>query len=215
MKNVMKRFSMGIAALAIILPTPFLIKDGSFNLNMIMLIFVMISWALLELYIGVSRPCEDTNPSNISVKIFRMMWFLFIFFSWLDIYHHWTMYSFPIWFNLLLFSFCVFGLFIRIWALIQLGKSFTYDVKRPQSGILITTGPYKFIRHPSYLSICILGSLPGLMLGSIIGFVGMLSTTLTLVVMRITTEEDLLEKEFGRQFMAYRRNTYRLLPFIY
>ena len=104
---------------------------------------------------------------------------------------------------------------MRIWTVTYLGGSFSYDVKRPEGDILVTTGPYKIIRHPAYLAICILGSFPGLILGSIPGFIGMLVTTVLTVIYRIDAEEKMMHKEFGGLFIAYRQNTYRLLPFLY
>jgi protein-S-isoprenylcysteine O-methyltransferase len=104
---------------------------------------------------------------------------------------------------------------MRVWAVIKLGESFSYDLISPQGGILITTGPYRFIRHPAYLAICILGSFPGLFLGSILGFIGMLTSTIFTVVFRTIAEEQMLKDEFGDIFSIYQRSTYRLIPFIY
>ena len=109
----------------------------------------------------------------------------------------------------------ILALGIRIWSVIHLGKAFSYDVKKPEGCSLITTGPYKIVRHPSYLAICILGSLPGLILGSIPGFIGMAATTIPVVVLRTNAEEAILEKEFGNHFINYKDKTYKLLPFIY
>jgi protein-S-isoprenylcysteine O-methyltransferase Ste14 len=211
----MKKYSMAIAALMTIAPAPFAIDTISSDPIILILIFISLIWSLVEFYIGLSRPCKGHAPSLPLIKISRMIWPLFIIYSWLEFGNHKTILYFPLWFNTLLLSICILSLGMRIWAVIHLGKSFSYDVKRPEGGILVTTGPYKIIRHPAYLAVCILGSFPGLILGSILGFTGMLATTVLTVVCRTHAEEQVLEKEFGNLFIEYKRSTYRLIPFIY
>jgi protein-S-isoprenylcysteine O-methyltransferase Ste14 len=211
----MKRLSMGIAALMTIAPAPFVMDTISPGPIAAILIILLLCWACVEFYIGLSRPCEGETPSPPFVKICRMIWPLFIVYSWLDFANNWTRLYSPPWLSVLLISICISSLAMRIWTVSYLGGSFSYDVKRPEGGILVTTGPYKIIRHPAYLAICILGSFPGLILGSIPGFIGMLVTTVLTVIYRIDAEEQMMQKEFGGLFIAYRHNTYRLLPFLY
>lgn len=211
----MKKLSMGIAALMTIAPAPFVIDGISSKPIVAILIIIALSWMLVEFYIGLSRPCKGQAPSHMIVKIGRMAWLLFIAYSWLDFRNNWTRLSFPSWFYAFLLLICIFALVARIWAVIHLGKSFSYDVKTPEGGILITTGLYRVVRHPAYLAVCILGSFPGLILGSILGFIGMLATTVSTIVCRTNAEEQMLEEEFGDLFIKYKRKTYRLFPFIY
>ena len=44
----------------------------------------------------------------------------------------------------------VAGLLLRWWAIIVLGRFFTVDVSIAEGHELIESGPYRFIRHPSY-----------------------------------------------------------------
>lgn len=214
-QDIMKKLSMGIAALITIAPAPFVIEAIFPNPIVAILIIIVLSWMLVEFYIGLSRPCKGQAPSHMIVKIGRMVWPLFIVYSWLDFRNNWTRLLFPSWFYALIILICIFALLLRIWAVIHLGESFSYDVKSPEGGILITTGPYSIVRHPAYLAVCILGSFPGLILGSILGFIGMLATTVPTIVYRINAEEQMLQKEFGDLFIKYKRKTYRLFPFIY
>jgi len=45
----------------------------------------------------------------------------------------------------------VIGICFRVWSINVLGKNFTATVKITEEHELIKTGPYKIIRHPSYL----------------------------------------------------------------
>jgi protein-S-isoprenylcysteine O-methyltransferase Ste14 len=211
----MKKVAMGIAALMTIAPAPFVIERPSEYPIISILVVVVLCWACVEFFIGLSRPCEGKAPSCRLIKLSRIIWPLFILYSWLDFRNDWTLLHFSSWFLLFLILMCILALGLRLWAVIHLGQSFTYDVKSPGNGILATTGPYRIIRHPAYLAVCVLGSFPGLCLGSIPGFIGMLGTTIFPVVSRTDAEEQILEKEFGDHFIKYKRNTYSLIPFIY
>jgi protein-S-isoprenylcysteine O-methyltransferase Ste14 len=79
---------------------------------------------------------------------------------------------------------------------------------------LVTTGIYGAIRHPSYLG------LPLMALGWVFAFrsgVGLLLVVLTLLPLlaRITSEEKLLQTQFGAEYDSYRARTWRLVPFLY
>jgi protein-S-isoprenylcysteine O-methyltransferase len=44
-----------------------------------------------------------------------------------------------------------FGLILRIWAVVSLGRWFTWNVTVQPGQVLVTDGPYRVIRHPSYV----------------------------------------------------------------
>lgn len=209
----MKRFSMTLAGLITLAPAPIFAGQVASNVFLIMLILILLCWVSVELYIGLTRPCQDASPRRALIKISRMIWPVFVVYSWFDLRYGWSTVVFPSWFTAFLVALCFGGLLLRIWAVVHLGKSFTYDIMRPDSGRLINTGPYRFIRHPSYLGILILGSLPGLILGSIPGAVGMLLTTLAPVMLRAKAEDELLEREFGEEYIEYKNSTSGIFPF--
>jgi protein-S-isoprenylcysteine O-methyltransferase Ste14 len=103
---------------------------------------------------------------------------------------------------------------LRLWPVFVLGRRFSGLVAIQPGHALVTTGVYARIRHPSYL---------GLMLASIgwaLAFrsgVGLLLTVALLVplVARIGDEERLLATEFGGEWDAYCRRTWRLVPVLW
>ena len=44
-----------------------------------------------------------------------------------------------------------FGLILRTWAVVSLGRWFTWNVTVQPGQVLVTDGPYRVIRHPSYM----------------------------------------------------------------
>ena len=107
------------------------------------------------------------------------------------------------------------GLLLRWIAIIQLGRFFTVNVAIAADHRLIESGPYRFVRHPSYT-------------GSLLAFLGFaltlgnwLSIPLVMVpitivfLYRINVEERVLASALGDAYGSYSRRTKRLLPLIY
>jgi len=108
----------------------------------------------------------------------------------------------------------VIGAGIRVAATAQLGPLFSTFVVVQNEHHLVTTGLYRWVRHPIYT-------------GSLFAIVGiflvfrskLVWVTLPLylagTLWRIRDEEQLLQEVFGTEFLAYQSRTWRLLPFIY
>jgi protein-S-isoprenylcysteine O-methyltransferase Ste14 len=78
----------------------------------------------------------------------------------------------------------------------------------------VTTGVYGVIRHPSYLGLII--STVGWALAFRSGLGLLLAASLVLPLLaRIRAEERLLRGQFGDEYDAYRRRTWRLIPGVY
>jgi protein-S-isoprenylcysteine O-methyltransferase Ste14 len=97
-----------------------------------------------------------------------------------------------------------------IFALSQLGRSFSIMAETRQ---LVTSGPYRFVRHPLYLAEEIA------MVGIFIQFVSawtalILAAQIAFQLRRMHNEELVLAASFP-EYDAYRRNTARLIPGIY
>jgi protein-S-isoprenylcysteine O-methyltransferase Ste14 len=97
-----------------------------------------------------------------------------------------------------------------LYALMHLGKSFSVF---PQARKLVTSGPYKFIRHPLYL----FGELS--VLGIALGYVqpwALLLAALSFLaqIPRMIFEEEILAETFDDYF-AYAARTSRLIPGLY
>jgi len=103
---------------------------------------------------------------------------------------------------------------LRIWPLFVLGNRFSGLVAIQEHHELVTSGIYRYLRHPSYL-----GALLGFAGWALIfrSSLGLLLVVLgsTVLIARIEAEEALLASEFGSRYDEYRQRTWRLIPWVY
>lgn len=94
-----------------------------------------------------------------------------------------------------------------------LGHRFSAFVAIQERHELVTDGPYRHLRHPSYLG-ALLGSVGwALVCRSVVGLLLSVLVWGALLV-RIDAEEALLASEFGAPYQAYRARTWRLIPWV-
>lgn len=79
---------------------------------------------------------------------------------------------------------------------------------------LVTNGPYRFIRHPIYLSVILFTFCPPVILGSFYGFILALAI-IPMLIHRIGVEEKYLVSRFGDEYLEYAHGTKRLIPYLY
>jgi protein-S-isoprenylcysteine O-methyltransferase Ste14 len=111
-------------------------------------------------------------------------------------------------------SFYIIGFIIMNWAEISLGRLFSIQVTLQNDHQLVSSGLFKYIRHPRYLGIMVNNI--GLSFVFRSGLALVLAFLLIIVLIwRIRDEEDLMKKEFGDSWNTYQKRSWRLLPFIY
>lgn len=102
---------------------------------------------------------------------------------------------------------------LLIWARLTFGRRSFHGAANPTAGGLVTTGPYRFIRHPIYTAACLFGwtgvvmhwSLINVMLGALL-FAGAIG--------RILCEERLII-EIYPEYREYAQATKRMVPYIF
>lgn len=106
------------------------------------------------------------------------------------------------------------GLLFAVWARVHLGGNWSGTVTVKHDHTLITSGPYRFVRHPIYTGM--LAALLGTALaeGNACGFIG---TALILLgfVIKLLVEEGRMRATFPRDYDDYSRHTARLIPGVF
>lgn len=103
------------------------------------------------------------------------------------------------------------GIVFALLALRHLGRNVTPTAAARMDAELVTSGPYRHLRHPLYSSMIL--TVPGLALlsANLLVLVGGLATIGVLLV-RTRREEEELEERLGRRYAEYRKRTGRFLP---
>jgi protein-S-isoprenylcysteine O-methyltransferase Ste14 len=104
------------------------------------------------------------------------------------------------------------GFALAIWARRRLGRNWGMPMSLRQGHELVTTGPYRYVRHPIYTGILLA------MLGSALAAGGLWLVIFIYIgiysVYSARTEEQLMMREFPEQYAQYKRRTKALVPFV-
>jgi protein-S-isoprenylcysteine O-methyltransferase Ste14 len=104
------------------------------------------------------------------------------------------------------------GLATRVWAVAALGGAFRTTVEVDPDQAVVTTGPYKRIRHPSYAGLLLILAGLGFALGNWLSAAACLALPLPALAWRIHVEEAELSRVLGDDYRAYQTRTARLIP---
>lgn len=182
---------------------------------MIFIWFIYAAWVLLIVYltvqaVGVKR---DTEPHLLQsfglmfamIAAFllpRVQLFAFVNFA-------------PV--NAVLSSvgvvLAVAGMFLLVWARQTLGRNWSQTVSAKQDHELVTSGPYRRLRHPMYTG----GLLACIGSAIVVGgpFVFLLLLLGAIFIWRVGAEDRLLARQFPDEFPGYARRTNALIPFVW
>lgn len=103
------------------------------------------------------------------------------------------------------------GVALMYWTLTNLGKNLTDTVSTRRDATLVTSGPYRFVRHPFYVTAALLIAAASLLAANwLILALGVLM--MSLLIVRTTKEEEMLVAKFGDQYRDYMARTGRFVP---
>ncbi|WP_114570642.1 methyltransferase family protein [Exiguobacterium flavidum] len=107
------------------------------------------------------------------------------------------------------------GVFLRYAGIVQLKRQFTRHVSVEPGDELVSSGPYRYVRHPLYAGLLLItAGFPlyfGLYALTCIGFLAMFLA----LHHRIKLEEEMLTDSFGSAYTDWAKERKRLIPFIY
>jgi protein-S-isoprenylcysteine O-methyltransferase Ste14 len=105
------------------------------------------------------------------------------------------------------------GLGFAIWARVHIGRNWGTPMTEKAEPELVTSGPYRLVRHPIYAGILVAG------LGTAIGLSWLWLAPVALgaiyFVYAATVEERYLTNQFPDAYPAYKRSTKMLVPFVF
>jgi protein-S-isoprenylcysteine O-methyltransferase Ste14 len=104
------------------------------------------------------------------------------------------------------------GVAFRTWAMLTLGRLFKFVVVIQDDHRVITSGPYRLLRHPSYTGALVAFLGAGIALDSWLSIVALGVIPLLAILVRIRKEEAELANGLGPDYTTYASRTRRLVP---
>jgi len=105
---------------------------------------------------------------------------------------------------------------VRRWSVHALGPFFTHLLSIREGHTVIKSGPYRYLRHPSYAAGLLAPLGFGIAFGNWISILACILIPVSAYVVRITIEERMLVENLGKPYLEYKEEVgYRLLPWIW
>lgn len=104
---------------------------------------------------------------------------------------------------------------LRWWSIATLGHFFTVNVAIRTGHRVVSSGPYRLLRHPSYTALLMVFLGMGLCMGNTLSIAAIMLSTSAALLYRMRIEENLLLSGLGEEYRAYMSRTKRLIPGLY
>ena len=170
-----------------------------------------------EILLGLSRRSRSGGQSRDRYSL-RVLWFAILIGVGASVYaanafrYAHLGYRNLGWIGLLLFG---AGLLLRWYSIIHLGRFFTVDVAISAEHRVVDSGPYRFVRHPSYTGALLAFIGVGLYVRNWISLPALILPITAAFLWRIRIEEQALTEGLGEDYRRYAARTKRLIPFVY
>lgn len=151
-------------------------------------------------------------PWSRELGIRAVIIFLAVVLVRLRVFRHQHVHSAP-WLAALGLVLFAAGLGFAIWARVHIGRNWGSPMTRKAEPELVTSGPYRLVRHPIYSGILTAGAGTAIALS----WAWLIAVALAAVyfIYSATVEERFLTEQFPDAYPAYRRTTKMLVPFIF
>lgn len=180
--------------------------------------FTYAAWCILEAWVFFRdlRTASGERGDRGSVRLIVASVFTGIFLAWAAVFAvpaaRIHAFHFPLFLLGVGLMWCGMGL--RLWAIRTLGRFFRTTVLVQDEHRLVSDGPYRWLRHPSYTGALLIMLGVGLALGNWLSLAIMVVAFVPAYGYRIHVEEKALAQRFGDVYAAYARKRWRLLPFV-
>ena len=155
---------------------------------------------------------EEGTAMMLALRVFGLAGWLSVFTYMLNPdWMAWSRVNLPDWARWLGIGMGVLGDVFSWWVFSNLGNNVTPTIVTRQKARLVTSGPYRWIRHPLYVMGLIV--FIGFALGAENWFIALTgSLGFVLLTIRAREEEARLIEKFGDKYRLYMKNTGRFFP---
>jgi protein-S-isoprenylcysteine O-methyltransferase Ste14 len=178
-------------------------------------VFTSLVWAIGELQQAVRRRSDAAKNDRYSLVTLRVCIGAGVLLAFVALRASATSFGFnPAIFGAGLLLMWM-GIALRWWSFWTLGRYFTFSVMTSADQPVITTGPYRLVRHPSYAGILLSLAGVGLAFGNWISLAALLVLPTLGLLYRIRVEESSLSAALGPAYASYAVGRKRMIPLVW
>lgn len=223
--SITKQAVIGLIALAVIMWLALFLPSNTFSywqgwlywavftasISVISAYFLKKDLTLIANRLKAGPMAEKEKSQKVTQAFLAVFFILLLLFPPLDFHFHWS--NVPWLVVLVADVFVVLGLAVVF--LVFRENSFTSAVIEVNTGQnIISTGPYRVVRHPMYAGALLMLFFTPLALDSFFGLL-FFFPMLLIIVFRIVEEEKFLTKNLSGYREYTKKTHYRLIPFIW
>jgi protein-S-isoprenylcysteine O-methyltransferase Ste14 len=175
----------------------------------------LLVWMTIEVSQSFRHRAEATNQDRGSMTALRLTTIAGILLAAFAL--RLTSFNFP--YNATVFGGALVlvwaGIALRVWCFITLGRYFTFTVQTSADQPIITSGPYRWLRHPSYLGLLLIIAGIGVTYENPVSAAAIIGGVLVGLINRIRVEEAALAATKGAAYSEYAKGRKRILPFVW
>ncbi|MFC4164940.1 methyltransferase family protein [Epilithonimonas zeae] len=191
-------------------------------MNIIIFYLLMGAWLFSEVFYKSQMSSNNSDQKGKDKSSLSLLWIVIISSISLSIFVaniHFEDFSLMIttqnWIIYLGLIVLFIGILTRFLIIKSLGKYFTVDVTIREGHQIKKDGIYSVLRHPSYSASLLTFLGLGLFLNNWVAlFIAFIPPFLAFLY-RIKIEEKALIEQFGQDYIDYKKQTKKLIPFIY
>ena len=175
-------------------------------------------WLLSEIWLSRSMRSDKSDAQNADKSTLRIIWITILVSIFLAVrisYNLDHLISGNVLYQYFGLMLIWIGIVIRMLVIRSLGRFFTVDVTIRLGHQLKTDGFFKYVRHPSYLAALVSFFGFGLSLNNWFSLGILFVPVFIAFMIRIKVEEKVLIKQFGSEYINYKKRTCRIIPFVY
>ena len=182
--------------------------------------FIGICWAIVVIvWIITGANSEKTKlpPRSRAGKWFRLFLLIALASCFLidDLKILNTIFLFPpdLYIQWLSVALCFVGLSFAIWARFEMGDKWAMPMVQNENTDLVTSGPYRLVRHPIYSGLCL--AMTGSMLTASVLWCMWYGLWTMYFVYSAFMEERSIARQFPVDYPRYRKRTRMLIPYLF
>jgi protein-S-isoprenylcysteine O-methyltransferase Ste14 len=178
-------------------------------------IFTVVVWLLSELQQAVRRRSNAEQSDRNSLFVLRLCIFGGVLLGVLALRIGVTYFGFNPFSLGVGLSLMWIGTALRWWSFWSLGRYFTFTVMTSPDQPILCTGPYRYLRHPSYAALLLALLGVGVTFGNWLSVIALAGLPALGLVYRIRVEEAALSTALGNRYTEFAATRKRIVPLLW